>query len=164
MATAIERQDRQARVAELVAGGATVAECARILGVTRPTVYRDLRAIRSRSLDRVMLDEEAEAAAIDQELRELESLFRSARRVLEEKTEPGTREYAAVLASLVRVKNLKLHAAAELGVYRKAVQRHMVLPGDELAGLEGSQLDEFIANLDEVEQRLNRATRRKAGK
>jgi len=137
-----------------------VSEIARLLGVTRATVYRDLAAIRRRGLDRIMEDPTAEEAAIQAELNELDSLFHRARRDLEERTEPGTREWAAGIRSLVELKKLKLHAAAELGVYRKAPQRHTLLDGDELANLEGEALDDYLARLQEAEDRMLRVGRR----
>jgi transposase-like protein len=156
VSTAREIVDRQARVAQLVASGANVTEVAKCLGVTRPTVYRDLAKIRERALDRVLLDEEDEAAAIAQELDELDALFSQSRRHLEERTEPGTREHAALLTALVKCKQLKLHVCAELGVYRKAAQRLVVFPGDELANLEGEALDRYAEQLEESMARLNR--------
>ncbi len=159
-----ERIDRQAMVAQLTAGGSNPSEVARIMGCHRATVYRDLEGIRERALDRVRMDEEDEARAVQEELDTLDRLFDRARRNLEERTEPGSRDYAANLKAVIDLKRLKLHTAAELGVYVKAPQRHLVLPGDQLANLSGDALENYVKELDEADRRLSRVGARGNGR
>lgn len=156
MATAREQEDKQAQVAKLSAGRANPTEIAEIMGIHRSTVYKYLAKIRQRGLDRLMLTPADEARSVADEIAQMDAMYQRALRDMEEHTESGSRERIASIKALIDLKRLKITTCAELGVFKKAPQRHLHMDGGELSKLSGTELQEYLAELEQKEAQLMR--------
>ena len=147
MSTKLELTDRRRRLIQLRAQGASLEESLRLLGIQKSQYYAELKAVQAISLERVRLNEDAEHSAIDEELTKLEAQRDQVRRVLNERTEPGSQEYAAMLRSWTALGEALNSLRMDLGVWRRAAHR-LVTVGSDLSELTGAELDAYIADLD----------------
>jgi len=165
LANRAEIHDRRARVAALVAQGASTAAIVAQLGLAntpaaRRAVQRDKEAIRSRWREGVMLAPEDEAELVHAQVTRLEADL-SALRDCAGQLEPGTRPYLQTRREIREHEALLFKIRLDLGVLLPAATRRAEQPGDPLlAELEGEALDAYIKELDEKIASLDRLHRR----